>query len=190
MTSYFKRSLYGGAITVELPSFFVDVSDFRQVPDHQEVFLDNSGFTSIIFDITERVGSDSTGPDVDCAALTAHLEDITEKETVQVWNTNSTQFSKLPEGIPAYTLIATPIESSKNPKNSKFTAILLTLVRLEKESTDILITINVPHEDTEDIELETGKLGKLIDNSIEYTTRIWQTFEIHNWNLFNDNSKN
>lgn len=29
--------LYGGAIITQLPERFVDVSDFRPVPDHQEV---------------------------------------------------------------------------------------------------------------------------------------------------------
>lgn len=188
MTIYSRTSLYGSAITVDLPSSYADVSNFRQIPDHQEVFLDKNGFTSIIFDITERVGPSGSGPDIDGAALTAHLEDITENEPVRVWNSSSTQFSKLPEGIPAYTLIATSIEPPKNPKSPKFTAIVLTLIRLEKELTDILITINVPHEDTDDVDMEIGKLGKLIENAIEYSTKIWQTFEIHDWDLFNGSS--
>ncbi|POS83934.1 hypothetical protein EPUL_001890 [Erysiphe pulchra] len=164
-------------------------SNFRQIPDHQEVFLDKDGFTSIIFDITERVGPSGSGPDVDGVALTAHLEDITENEPVRVWNSSSTQFTKLPEGTPAYTLITTSIEPPKSPKHPKFTAIVLTLVRLEKESTDILVTINVPHQDTDDVDMEIGKLGKLIENAIEYSTTIWQTFEIHDWDLFNGSLK-
>ncbi|RKF55825.1 putative ran guanine nucleotide release factor [Erysiphe neolycopersici] len=189
MTSYSRSQLYGGAITVDLPSSYTDVSNFRQIPDHQEVFLDKNGFTSIIFDITERVGPPGSGPDVDSAALTAHLEDITENEPVRVWNSSSTQFSKLPDGTPAYTLIATSTEPSKTPKSPKFTAIVLTLVRLEKESTDILITVNVPHQHTDDVDMEIGKLGKLIEDAIEYSTTIWQTFEIHDWDLFNGGSK-
>jgi hypothetical protein len=70
----------------------------RQVPDHQEVYLDKDGFTSIIFDITERVGLPGSGPAVDGAALTTHLEDIVDSDvdTVKVWNTSNTQFSKIP----------------------------------------------------------------------------------------------
>jgi len=73
-------------------------STIRQVPDHQEVYLDKDGFTSIIFDITERVGLSGSGPAVDGAALTTHLEDIVDSDTdtVKVWNTSNTQFSKLP----------------------------------------------------------------------------------------------
>jgi hypothetical protein len=191
-------------------------STIRQVPDHQEVYLDKDGFTSIIFDITERVGLSGSGPAVDGAALTTHLEDIVDSDTdtVKVWNTSNTQFSKLPfvplstllpspfsnlinhvvifrEGTPAYTLIATqtppPVPGSKSPD---FTAIVLTLIRLERESTDILITINVPHikgEYTEEeVNMQMGRQGKLIENAVEFAAKIWETFKIKDWGLFNE----
>jgi Ran-interacting Mog1 protein len=80
------------------PTLICEISTIRQVPDHQEVYLDKDGFTSIIFDITERVGLPGTGPAVDGAALTTHLEDIvaSDIDTVKVWKTANTQFSKLP----------------------------------------------------------------------------------------------
>jgi len=193
MATYTSTPLFGGALIVDLPSAFADVSTIRQVPDHQEVYLDKDGFTSIIFDITERVGVAGTGPAVDGAALTTHLEDIVDSDvdTVKVWNTSNTQFSRLPEGTPAYTLIATqtppPSPTSKAPD---FTAIVLTLIRLEKEKTDILITINVPHikgEYTEEeVDMEVGKQGKLIENAVEFAAKIWETFKIKDWNLFQE----
>ncbi|CAG8954179.1 hypothetical protein HYALB_00001294 [Hymenoscyphus albidus] len=191
--SFRSTPLFGGALIVDLPSNFADVSTIRQVPDHQEVYLDKDGFTSIIFDITERVGQPGSGPAIDGAALTTHLEDIVDSDddTVQVWSTTNTQFSKLPEDTPCYTLIATqtppPAPGSKAPD---FTAIVLTLIRLEKESTDILITINVPHikgEYTEEeVDMQMGKQGKLIANSVEIAARIWETFKIKDWGLFNE----
>ncbi len=95
------------------------------------------------------------------------------------------------DDIPAYTLIATqtppPQPGSKNPD---FTAIVLTLIRLESDSTDILVTINVPHikgEYTEEeIDMQMGKQGKLIENAVEYAARIWETFKIKDWGLFNE----
>ncbi|TVY20006.1 putative ran guanine nucleotide release factor [Lachnellula arida] len=193
MSSFRSTPLFGGALIVDLPSTFADVSTIRQVPDHQEVYLDKDGFTSIIFDITERVGAAGSGPAVDGAALTTHLEDIVDSDidVVKVWNTSNTQFSKLPEGIPAYTLIATqtppPAPDSKSPD---FTAIVLTLIRLERESTDVLVTINVPHikgEYTEEeVDMQMGKQGKLIESSVEIAARIWETFKIKDWGLFNE----
>ena len=64
----------------------------------------------------------------------------------------------------------------------------MTLIRLEKESTDILVTINVPHikgEYTEnEIDMQIGKQGKLIENAVEFAARIWETFKIKDWGLF------
>ncbi len=97
------------------------------------------------------------------------------------------------DDIPAYTLIATqiphPDPESKIP-SPDFTAIVLSLIRLEKESADILITINVPHikgeYDDEDVDLELGKQGKMIQDAVEYAATIWETFKIKDWNLFQE----
>jgi len=117
MSEFTSTPLFGGALIVDLPSTFADVryvwhlthaqtftqqlitlnSTIRQVPDHQEVYLDKDGFTSIIFDITERVGGPGSSPEIDGRALTTHLEDIVDSDddTVKVWNTANTVFSKL-----------------------------------------------------------------------------------------------
>ena len=58
-------------------------SDIRQVPDNQEVYLDNAGFTSLIFDITERVSHLST----DKEALEYHFADVVaEIDTQNIWS--------------------------------------------------------------------------------------------------------
>lgn len=97
------------------------------------------------------------------------------------------------EDIPAYTLIATqtphPDQESKIPAPD-FTAIVLSLIRLEKESADILVTINVPHVkgeyDEDDVDLELGKQGKMIKDAVECAARIWETFKIKDWSMFNN----
>lgn len=96
--------------------------------------------------------------------------------------------------VPAYSLIATqtprPDPSTAASSAPDFTAIILTLVRLEKESTDILITINVPHikgeYHEEDVDLEMGKQGQLIGDAVEFASRIWASFEVKNWDLFDE----
>jgi hypothetical protein len=66
----------------------------------------------------------------------------------------------------------------------------MTLLRLEKYKTDILITINVPHiqgeYDEEEVDLELGKKGKLIGDAVEYSSRIWETCTIKDWGLFGE----
>ncbi|KAG6054768.1 hypothetical protein E4U32_006697 [Claviceps aff. humidiphila group G2b] len=196
MPQYVGTPLYGGAIVCDLPENFADVSKLRQVPDTQEVWIDKDGFTSIIFDITERVGGPGDGPKIDGHAITTHLEDMvgSDIDTVKIWNTAETEFNRLESKYPAYTLIAT-----QTPKASQFlgsaptpdfSAIIMTLLRLEKCKTDILVTINVPHiqgeYNEEDVDLELGKQGKLIGDAVEYSARIWETFKVKDWDLFGD----
>jgi hypothetical protein len=114
VAAFRSTPLFGGALIADLPSTFADVryaaqcgpiifwlmrtSTIRQVPDSQEVYLDKEGFTSIIFDITERVGPPGSTDATDGAALTIHLEEIVDSDTdtLKVWSTTRTQFSKLP----------------------------------------------------------------------------------------------
>lgn len=72
-------------------------SKLREVPDNQEVWIDKDGFTSIIFDITERVGEPGSSPEIDGRAITEHLEDLvgTDIDTVKIWNTAETEFTRL-----------------------------------------------------------------------------------------------
>lgn len=105
MTHHYTRTpLFGGALECALPDNFADVSKLRQVPDNQEVFIDKDGFTSIIFDITERVGGPGSSDEIDGRALTTHLEELVGTDadtdadtvpTVKVWNSAKTEFSKL-----------------------------------------------------------------------------------------------
>lgn len=174
-------------------------SKLRQVPDNQEVYIDKDGFSSIIFEICERVGPSGSSAEIDGTALSTHLEELVgdDKDTVRVWNTTDTEFTKLPKDTPAYSVLATqtPRHEAKSAASSAsnasdFTAIILTLVRLEKDLTDILITINVPHikgeYDEDAIDLELGKQGKLIGDAVEFASRIWSTFQVKDWKLFNE----
>ncbi|KAK4098085.1 Mog1p/PsbP-like protein [Parathielavia hyrcaniae] len=199
---YKKTGLFGGALECELPDKFADVSTIRQVPDNQEVYIDKDGFTSIIFDITQRVDAPGEGLERDGRALTIHLEDLVgeDADTVKVWNTTETQFSHLDDDTPAYTLIATQTphsSSSSNPDDEArrgsapdFTALILTLLRFEREKTDVLITINVPHirgeYDEDEVDLALGKQGELIGDAVEYAARIWSTFKVRRWGLFDE----
>lgn len=184
-------------------------SEIRQVPDNQEVYLDTDGFSSIVVDILERV--DKT----DIEALKYHLQDIVEEDAgeTKVWTTGDAHFSKLPyvhfpylrrpalvkmvadmagrQGTPAYTLFATSPPGSKQrgrPNEPDFVGILLTMVRLEQQKTDIIIAINVPHiagqYDKAEVDPEAGKQGGLLEVATQYRNKVMGTFEIKDWELF------
>lgn len=94
---YKSTPLFGGALVVDLPTNFADVSRLRKVPDNQEVYIDKDGFTSIIVDITERVGPAGGGLEPDGRALTTHLEDLVGEDVdgLNVWNTAETEITYL-----------------------------------------------------------------------------------------------
>ncbi|GMH15314.1 hypothetical protein Nepgr_017155 [Nepenthes gracilis] len=50
---YAERPLFGGKITSTFPPRFEDVSNIRQVPDHQEAFVDPARDESLIFELLE-----------------------------------------------------------------------------------------------------------------------------------------
>jgi hypothetical protein len=70
------------------------------VPDNQEVYLDKDGFTSIVFDILERVDK----PDIE--ALKFHLHDIVDEDAgeTKLWTTGEAHISRLPYDVFRYLL--------------------------------------------------------------------------------------
>ncbi|TXT15804.1 hypothetical protein VHUM_00307 [Vanrija humicola] len=62
------RPLFGGAIAFAVPPGYRDASDFRQVPDTQEVFVADQSDTSVIVEILESVDEGDAGTDLNAAA--------------------------------------------------------------------------------------------------------------------------
>jgi hypothetical protein len=57
-TALFSEVIDGGAITCDLPTGWKDVSEIRQVPDHQEVYIGpGSDEPCFVVEILERQGS-------------------------------------------------------------------------------------------------------------------------------------
>lgn len=46
---------------------------------------------------------------------------------------------------------------------------------------------HIPGEyDLEHVDLEVGKQGKLIEDAVDFSARVWETFKIKDWGLFNE----
>ncbi|KAI4113652.1 MAG: hypothetical protein LQ338_008141 [Usnochroma carphineum] len=185
--------LFGGAITANLPDGYADVSNIREVPDHQEIYLDASGFSSIIIEVAERVSQPAT----DEEALKFHFQDIVDEHDMgRIWHTEVVQLPHFPADTPCYTLLGTttlPPATNGNvnrPLTPTFTAIILTLIRLVPQSTDIVVTINIPHipghqePSNGEVDFEEGKLGSLVEEGMRIRDEIWRTLEVRDWGLF------
>lgn len=149
--------LYGGAVTTTLPKGIVDVSELRQVPDTQEVFIleDGEKDISIIFDLLEQVPTKDT-----IEALKIHIDDALETNL----------FTIIEE------VLLKNLESKITTCYVKTDNLIsvLSLIRLNKVETDVVITMNVA--DT-DIDLVMGKYYEMFKNAGE-------DYKIENWDLF------
>eukprot|EP00112_Aurelia_sp_Birch-Aquarium-sp1_P011084 Seg234.3 transcript_id=Seg234.3/GoldUCD/mRNA.D3Y31 product="Ran guanine nucleotide release factor" protein_id=Seg234.3/GoldUCD/D3Y31 len=149
--SWTEKPLFGGSMICLLPDNCIDVSDLREVPDHQEVFCHKETEQNIIIDILEYqqhaqreeaprfhfldvAEANESTESSDILAVEAMEKDaINMKECVEAWFLYGTQeVSKFNEGI-----------TSRKKIN-----VYLGLFRLPQFTTDILITMNDPDHTT------------------------------------------
>jgi len=135
------RELFGGAITVTLPTALLDASDLRQIPDTQEVFLSPNSGVSIIFEVLERVPA--TDP---LEAVKYHFDslahDNSAKSQVILHAAETTQHQG---DTPAPVILrGTQSVSKFNAAEPDEVQILLALYRVESKNVDFVMTMNVP----------------------------------------------
>ncbi|KAL9055386.1 MAG: hypothetical protein Q9162_003583 [Coniocarpon cinnabarinum] len=202
---YQRTELFGGAMTAELPLSFGDVSTLREVPDNQEVYLHRTQLMSVVFDILERVERPGHPIDTDEQALLYHYKDITEEghvregteseEESQVWECGQITLPNFGSAISAYNLTATQTPHAQPPAAARsgkppvnFTGILMTLLRLKEQQTDLVISINVPHAQGDyspgDIKFAEKRVGPLMSRAREYQAKLLESFKIEDWGLF------
>ncbi|PKY07361.1 Mog1p/PsbP-like protein [Aspergillus campestris IBT 28561] len=89
MATFTEQAYYGGAIKGIIPQGWMDSSTFREVPDHQEIFLSPTTLSSQIIELNSRVSPDealahSTGSTTtttpDLAAALYHIHDVCDNE--------------------------------------------------------------------------------------------------------------
>ncbi|GER49513.1 Ran guanine nucleotide release factor [Striga asiatica] len=73
-----QRSLFGGAIVSTFPIRFEDVSNVRQVPDHQEAFVDPTRDESLMFELL-----DLKTDVVDHGSATWFLQDLANEQDAE-----------------------------------------------------------------------------------------------------------
>jgi len=109
---------------------------------------------------------------------------------------------------PAFTVVAStaPANPPSTPNTPTSTTILMTLIRLVSKSTDLVITINLPHIPAEEgqtttsaasgntsgvgsrdgTEPDNGLSGKLVEDGLKVRDEVLRTLTIHDWNLFGE----
>ncbi|GME73264.1 hypothetical protein B5S28_g3384 [[Candida] boidinii] len=202
--------LYGGGMTVELPEGVIDASEFREVPDTQEVYVTASNNTedynspnkedSIITDLLEKVDSVSNDE-----SILFHLNEIAKLNGDEEGKNWKLLFeSKVqPKNFttdPSYLSIAVqPAKKWGRDKDSTTLVLIICLIRIERVQTDFLITYNIPISSKKELEdlkiLENLKAGddkidnlayKRISYGKKVVDKMIETIKIVHWDLFGE----
>ncbi|XP_063302116.1 ran guanine nucleotide release factor [Pelobates fuscus] len=140
-----KYQLFGGAFSAVMPPTIQDVSDMREIPDNQEVFVHTSTDQSIIVELLEYQEGMT-----DSEAARYHFEDVASSnsaegrsEILSVEPFPMAQLS-LTNCASAWLLTGLQQVSKFNEQALNTVNIHLFLCRLPQYSTDLLVTFNDP----------------------------------------------
>lgn len=199
--------LYGGAITCEIPTTWRDVSEVRQVPDHQCVFQDCVENTDalLVFEILERQDdirdsnaakfffedlADSNG------AITSEQRQVVQSDVFPCKTSGIVMPLFKPQcstvcmciGVQRVTLGRERNDSETINKSAEFRyiAVELCAIRMENVGTDFLISLSRPvssevfQKYMHSPSTTANEVGKYSD---EFGS-ILKSFEVGDWGLF------
>ncbi|XP_072497207.1 ran guanine nucleotide release factor [Notamacropus eugenii] len=139
-----NHPLFGGAFSITLPPGALDVSDFRPVPDNQEVFCHRGTEQSLIVELLE-LQAHVQGE----AAARYHFEALggvqgTGSEQVEAVEPLSPHALSLRGCREAWVLCGRQRVVKESEENEKDVILHLALFRLPQYGTDLLLTFNEP----------------------------------------------
>ena len=187
-----KQLLYGGAIECAIPNNFVNTSDIRQVPDHQEVFHEliptSSSPRMIVFEILELQSNNK-----DCnEAVQYFFEDLADsngatKEGRKIHTYIKPQLQKVSDGnIESSGCVGIQCVDYGN-KLRQYIKVELLLLRMPDVQTDFLISHSIPidTEEFEDLMKSMSSTVVASDISLGKTMlEICISFKVNDWGLF------
>lgn len=160
--------LYGGAMLTELPKSYADASNFREVPDHQEVWVDTSSDRSVIIEVLEQ----KEVPDTE--AMEFFLNDLAsfnEATEAKVLHTKPLAPEEVPHlGCRAFMAVGQQMVAKFKEERVDPVQIYAAVLRLPEVTTDILITLNDP--------------GHSHAESADMFAHLLKSFRIVDWQLF------
>ena len=188
---YSPQPLFGGAIVCDIPIGWRDVSNVRQVPDHQEVWQSQDEILLVV-EILERQ------PVEDSRAAAFFFEDLAESNAVDEQQEGNLYFQ--PSAVPLGTNVEGAVvcagrglqkmatrsqPSSGNERGAAdnhkicWASIELCVLRLPSVQTDILVTTTRPSSNEEPRAVAHGSLPWSPDFQ-----RILSSLQVRDWGLF------
>lgn len=162
------QDLYGGAMSTIIPSYFVDASTFRQVPDTQEVFVSTKDINdSIIIDLLESV------PEKDLSdILEAHMEEITRLNDGAGTIIDEVETLNCELGSSGIMLFKQAVKKFGKSNEQENVYMFMAVIRLSKVKTDVVICYNTISKD-----YDNGSRWSIVEEMVKQ-------MKIRNWELF------
>lgn len=183
-----KTSIFGGMASIDLPGRMDDISHFRPVPDHQEVFADASMDQSVVIEILSRADVS----DIECgsffwrdccqenSATDACLEDQTCIDL---------DSSNFPASATCYLLKGSMKASKGRQAHAAANTIqaLLAVLRLPHVESDVVISLmtptNISQQSTAAAHAGAGEKTAHL-SAPDLFNRLLTSFKINDWSLF------
>ncbi|KAG0295053.1 hypothetical protein BGZ96_012626 [Linnemannia gamsii] len=208
MATVNQQELYGGAITMNLPSKFGTISHVREVPDHQEVFVNVDEDQSVIVEILE-LAAEAT--DENCAAF--HFQQLAEDNDAEdasviqsVSLINNAELPTWPADAKIYLLLgqqriakfneqqrlqqhhlasaASTTSTSSAADARNLVQIMMVVFRLPRQETDIVLSYNVPLQISDSSSSkQVAHEGNVAEAETWFRTLVG-SFVVREWALF------
>eukprot|EP00744_Colponema_vietnamica_P008431 GILI01012029.1.p1 GENE.GILI01012029.1~~GILI01012029.1.p1 ORF type:complete len:195 (+),score=24.81 GILI01012029.1:100-684(+) len=191
MSDMKKRELFGGAMTMQVPSDYIDASDLRHVPDGQEIFIDVRSDRSVIVEVLERV---PTADDNSARFIFQDLAEVNSSFETSVEQSQELSSSELPNidpSLPKHLCVGLQRISKykETIEASNQVRICLCVIRLPQYEADIVITLNDPvfisETSSSASNVPAGPTGVTLADSLALLRRMISTLDMtHVGNLF------
>ncbi|OQR85295.1 hypothetical protein ACHHYP_11995 [Achlya hypogyna] len=179
-----KRQLYGGALSCDVPSGFADVSEFRQVPDNQEVFAEATTDRCVIIELLQMEETVT-----DAAAAAFYFNEIadsngctsTDRQLHQQFTMPATDVPMLQ--VPAHVAVGTQLVAKYKEAAKNVIQVYVCVLRLPQVTTDIVVSVTVPVAVNPDSS-SRGHIATNVDDGSIFLKDIFRTMTVHDWGLF------
>ncbi|GAK64790.1 mog1p/PsbP-like protein [Moesziomyces antarcticus] len=178
-----QRDLFGGAITVSLPEGFIDASDFRQVPDNQEVLVRDDSDVSLIVEVLQLATDEGAGESLD-RAVRFHFDSLAHDNSA---SSSSIQATQIPTEQQAHSSATPPPalltgtqlvrKFGKSTEPEEQVTIRVALWRLVSKNIDLVLSVNEPANASSSPMNQSG----LAQSAFEAAAA---SLQIRDWDLF------
>lgn len=169
--------MYGGAMWMAVPERLLDVSPFRQVPDHQEIYADAKADQSVVVELNEQAAV----ADEACGDL--YWEDQADANGA-IEHTHGTAVPvvcpRIARAYTAFTLEGTQQVAKFRDTEPNTLHLGLLVVRLPEMVTDVVVVVNTP---LTAVGSSAGCQPQTAASTRELLQRAVETIEVVNWGL-------